>query len=165
MSDFKITVEQLEFAKRFFRDSHIDTLTATSSKINREQPNFTAVALAWQKHGLNIISVEDLLETIFIVYYIQTTLNKKSIPTITFGQIVKNVNEFIQFNEYYNLERDNVAMDLSQIKFIRDELVLTFAAETLSSSFGTVGNIPREVFLGYFALLKAIERGAEKIKK
>lgn len=161
MSEYKITTNQLETTKRFFRDSSIETLTTVSRKINREQPNFTAVVLALEKHGLNRIVVEDLLETIFIIYYIQTDLNKKSIPTISSGQVTKNVTWFGQFIEYYNQEKNDIAPDLSQINFLRDEIVLNFAAETLRNLFGDIIKIPKEVIFAYFALLKGIEIGAE----
>jgi len=162
MSEYKITKEQLETAKRFFRDSDVDTLTTVSKKINKEQPNFTAVLLALEKHGLNRIIVEDLLESIFIIYYIQTVLNNKSMPTISTGQIAKNVAWFSQFINYYNQENDNASTDLAQLQFLRDDLVLHFAAETLRNSFADISNISKEVIFAYFALLKGIEIGAEK---
>jgi len=161
MSDYKITGDQLETAKRFFRDSGIDTLTAVSRKINKEQPNFTAVVLALEKLGLSKIVVEDLLETIFIIYYIQTELNKKYIPTISSEQVFKNVIWFGQFIEYYNQEKSDISGDLSQINFLRDEIVLNFTAETLRNLFGDIIKIPKEVIFAYFALLKGIEIGAE----
>jgi hypothetical protein len=162
MNSYNITKDQLETGKRFFQESSIEVLTAISTKINREQPNFTAVLLALEMHGLNRNIVEDLLESIFIVYYIQTDLNKKSIPTISYGQVVKNVNWFGQFIDYYNEEKSDISADLSQIKFLRDEIVLNFAADTLRTSFDKVKNIPNEVIFAYFGLLKGIEMGAEK---
>jgi len=162
MSDYKITADQIETSKRFFRDSDIATLTAVSRKFNKEQPNFTAVVLALEKHGINRIIVEDLLESIFIIYYVQTYLNKKSIPTISSGQLAKNVTWFGQFIEYYNQEKIDIAPHLSQLNFLRDEIVLNFAVETLHNLFGEIIKIPREVIFAYFALLKAIEIGAEK---
>lgn len=162
MNSYNITKDQLETAKQFFRDSSIDVLTDISIKINKEQPNFTAVLLALEMHGLDRNAVEDLLESIFIVYYIQTHLNKKSILTISSGQVVKNINWFGQFIDYYNQEKSDLSADLSQIKFLRDEIVLTFAVDTLHNLFGDIRNIPKEVVFGYFGLLKGIEMAAEK---
>lgn len=162
MYSYNITKDQLETAKQFFRDSSIDVLTDISIKINKDQPKFTAVLLALEMHGLDRNAVEDLLESIFIVYYIQTHLNKKSIPTISSGQVVKNVNWFGQFINYYNQEKSDLSADLSQIKFLRDEIVLTFAVDTLHNLFGDIRNIPKEVVFGYFGLLKGIEMAAEK---
>lgn len=162
MDKFNITKEQLETAKRIFRDSSIEKLTSISTTINKEQPNFTGILLALQIHGLDRIIVEDLLESIFIIYYAQTRLNQNSIPTISSGQVVKNVNWFGQFIEYYNHEKLDRSSDLSQIKFLRDEIVLKFAVATLETLFGDITNIPKEVVFGYFGLLKGIEMGAEK---
>ena len=162
MNDFNITRDQLETAKRFFRESSIDKLTTISTTINKEQPNFTSVLLAMEMHGLDRIKVEDLLESVFIIYYAQTLLNKKHIPTISSGQVVKNVNWFGQFIDYYNNEKSDSSADRSQIKFLRDEIVLNFAVDTLRNLFGDIKDIPKEVAFGYFALLKGIEMGAEK---
>lgn len=158
MNNFHITRDQLEKAKLFFRESSIDKLTAISIKINTEQPNFTGVLLALQMHGLDRIKVEDLLESVFIVYYAQTFLNKKSIRTISSGQVAENVKLFGQFIDYFNREKS----DSAQIKFLRDEIVLHFAVETLHNLFGDIKDVPIEVVFGYFALLKGIEIGAEK---
>lgn len=162
MDKFNITKEQLETAKQIFRDSSIEKLTSISTTINKEQPNFTGVLLALEMHGLDRIMVEDLLESIFIIYYAQTQLNQKSIPTISSGQVVKNVNWFGQFIDYYNNEKSDRSSDLSQIKFLRDEIVLNFAVDTLKTLFGDIKNIPKEVVFGYFGLLKGSEMGAEK---
>ena len=163
MSNYKITKDQLETAQQFFRESSINILTTVSTRINKEQPNFTAVLLALEMHGLDKNSVENLLESIFIIYYIQTDLNKKSIPIISTGQVVKNINGFGQFIEYYNQEKSDGSSDLSQIKFLRDQIVLNFAVETLHKLFGGVKNIPKEVTFGYLGLLKGIEIGADKL--
>jgi hypothetical protein len=115
-----------------------------------------------EQFGLSRIIVEDLLESIFVIYYIQTALNKKHIPAISSGQVFKNVAWFGQFIEYYNEEKKSFSADLSEIKFLRDNIVLNFAATTLRHLFGGVTNIPKEVIFSYFALLKGIEMGAEK---
>lgn len=162
MNSYKITTDQIDRAKRFFRDSSIDVLTEVSAKINKDQPNFTAVLLALEMHGLDRNIVEDLLESVFIIYHIQTFLNRQSIPTISSGQVVKNVNWFGQFINYYNQEKSDFSADLSQIKFLRDEIVLNFAVETLHKLFGDIREIPKEVIFAYFGLLKGIEMGAEK---
>lgn len=162
MTDYKITSEQLETAKQFFRKGSIDALTTVSRKINKEQPNFTAVVLALEQHGLIRIIVKDLLESIFTIYYIQTELNKKSISTISSEQVIQNVTWFNQFIGYYNQEIENASTDLTQIQFLRDEVVLKYSAETLLHLFGDPRDIPKEVVFGYYALLKGIEIGAEK---
>jgi hypothetical protein len=162
MSDFNITKDKLEESKQFFLNNTIDVLTNISIEINTEQPNFTGVLLALEMHGLDIIEVEDLLETIFVIYYAQTRLHKRSIPEITIEEVFKNVSWFEQFIGYYNDEKNDKSSDLSEIRFLRDDIVLDYAFETLESLFGEAQNIPKEVVYGYFALLKGIEMGAEK---
>jgi hypothetical protein len=165
MDNFSITKDQLEISKQIFRDSSIDKLTAISTKINKEQPNFTGVLLALEMHGLDRITVEDLLESIFVVYYAQTHLNKKNIPTISIGQVIKNVNWFGQFIDFFNHEKNDGSSELDQIKFLRDEIVLNYAAHTLQNLFGDFKKIPKEVMFTYFGLLKGIEMGAEKSRR
>jgi hypothetical protein len=162
MDGYKISEEQLKIAADFFHRNDLETLTAQSMKINTSQPNFTAMMLALEMHGLNRIIVEDLLESIFIVYYAQTELRKKTINPISAGQIKKNIKLFEDFLKYYNKEKEFETGDLSEIKFLRDDLVLQFAVNTLRNLFTDITRIPREVIFGYFALLKAIEIGAEK---
>lgn len=162
MGEFKISQNELNKAKSFFLNGNIKTLTAQSKKINKSQPNFTGVVLALEKHGLDIIKVEDLLESIFIVYYAQTEVRKKSIKQISIGQIMKNIKWFEEFVQYYNKEKNYGTADLSAIKFLRDDIVLNFALETLRNMFGSPGKIPKEVLFSYFALLKEIEMEAEK---
>lgn len=162
MNSFNISAEELKSAQDFFCSNDIDMLTAQSFKINKAQPNFTAVVLALEVHGLDRLKVEDILESIFVVYFAQTELRKKLIATISHGQIRKNIERFGQFINYYNNEKENGGQDLSEIKFLRDNIVLEFAINTLQRLFGDLSKIPVEVIFSYFAVLKAIEIGAEK---
>lgn len=163
MNNFIITKDQLQISKQIFREGSIDELTRISRRINIEQPNFTRVLLTLETFGLDRIKVEDLLESIFVVYYIQTFLNDKRIHTISSGQIKKCFDSFGQFIKYFNQEKEDGSTELEQIKFLRDDLVLNFAIETLQTTFGDIKNIPTEVLFSYFSLLKAIELGAEKL--
>ncbi len=162
MNSFSISVDELKSAQDFFSGSDIDVLTSQSIKINKKQPNFTAVVLALEMLGLNRFKVEDLLESIFVVYFAQTELRKKSIATISSGQVKKNIEKFGEFISYFNDERKEGSHDLSEIKFLRDNTVLEFALKTLHKIFGDLAEIPDEVTFSYFAILKAIEIGAEK---
>lgn len=162
MDGHRISSEQLEHAKQFFQDSSVDVLTNVAIKINTEQPEFTGVILALEMHGLDRTIIEDLLESIFVVYYIHTKFNKKIIPLISPEQVINNINQFGQFINYYNQEKRDSPVDLSKIQFLRDEVVLNFAVVTLHHLFGGIKNIPREVMFGYFGLLKGIELGAER---
>lgn len=162
MNSFNISEAELSTAKDFFSRNEVGVLTAQAIKINKSQPNFTAVVLALEMHGLDRIRVEDLLESIFIVYYAQTELRKKTIRQISVGQIKNNIKWFEEFIKYYNEEKEFGTGDLSEIKFLRDNIVLDFALKTLRDLFDDSKKIPKEVIFGYFALLKAIEMGAEK---
>ena len=162
MNGFNLSEEELLTAKDFFTNNNIEVLTAQAIKINKSQPNFTVVVLALEMHGLDRIKVEDLLESIFIVYYVQTELRKKTINQISAGQIKKNVKWFEEFIKYYNEEKEFGTDNLSEVKFLRDNTVLNFAINTLRDLFDDLNKIPKEVIFGYFALLKAIEIGAEK---
>ena len=161
MNRFYISLGELRSAQDFFKNNDINVLTAQSFKINRKQPNFTGIVLALELFGLDRPTVEDLLESIFVVYFAQTELKKKSIATITIGQIKKNIEWFGQFISYYNGEK-NDGQDLLELNFLRDVIVLEYALETLQMLFGDFSKVPKEVVFSYFAVLKAIEMGAEK---
>lgn len=162
MTQFCISPDELKSAQNFFSENDIDSLRAQAIKINRKQPSFTAVVLALEKTGLDRIKVEGLLESIFVVYFAQTELRKKSIATISDGQIKKNFTRFGEFINHYNAESKSGRQDLSKIKFLRDNVVLQFALNTLQNNFGDLAAIPKVVLFSYFAVLKAIEVGAEK---
>ncbi len=68
MNRFSISADELKSSRDFFSGNDIDVLTAQSFKINKRQPNFTAVVLALELYGLDRIKVEDLLESIFVIY-------------------------------------------------------------------------------------------------
>lgn len=162
MTKYHITGEQLEKAEMFFEESSVDVLTDISIRINTEQPNFTAVLLQLEMFGLIQPDVEDLLESVFVVYYAQTVLNRKSIPAISLEEIMENVDRFAQFITNFNQEKAAHSPDLNQNEFLRDEIVLHYALEKLNYLFGDYRNIPNEVTFTYFGLLKGIELGAEK---
>jgi len=164
MHEFNISENELKIAQDFFSNNDIELLTAQSIKINQSQPNFSAVVLALEMHGLQRSKVEEILESIFVVYYAQTVLKQRIINQITFQQIKENVRWFEEFIRYYNEEKQIGSDDLLLIKFIRDNVVLDFALNTLRNLFINSTNIPREVVFGYFSILKAIEMGAEKGK-
>ena len=162
MHDFNISENELKIAKVFFSNNDIEVLTAQSIKINQSQPNFSAVVLALEMHGLDRSKVEDILESLFVIYYAQTELKKRKIKKISYAQIKKNIQWFEEFIKYYNDERQIGSDDLSSIKFIRDNVVLDFALSTLHNLFMDSTKIPIEVVFSYFSLLKAIEIGAER---
>lgn len=113
-------------------------------------------------HGLDRSKVEDILESIFVVYYAQTELRQRKIHQISFRQIKENIEWFGEFIRYYNDEKQIRSDDLLSIKFIRDNVVLDFAINTLRNLFIHSTKIPIEVVFSYFSLLKAIEIESEK---
>ncbi len=118
--------------------------------------------LALERDGLDRPTVEDLLDSIFVIYFVQTTLRGQKINQISSGQILKNVKLFESFIKYYNKEKEFGSDNLSEIKFVRAEVVLKFALNTLKNLFGDISSIPKMVIFSYFAVLKAIEIGVEK---
>ena len=162
MHEFNISEKELQLAILFFSSNDIEALTAQAIKINQSQPNFSAVVLALERHGLDRIKVEDLLESIFVVYYAQTELRQRKMNRITFKQIKENVKWFGEFISYFNEEKKTGNDDLLSLKFLRDDVVLDYAFNTLGNLFGDPTKIPQEVVFGYFSLLKAIEMGTEK---
>lgn len=161
----QVTEDEIKIAANFFKQTDISVLEKQAGKINTEQPFFTATILAMEMHGLERIMTEDLLESIFVVYFVYTELRKIKLNTISIGQIAKNIKWFESFIQFYNKEKEcGDCADLRNAKFLKDDTVLTYAAETLRDLFETAENIPPEVVYPYFALLKGIETEAEKIQ-
>jgi len=164
MSETKYLISKNELlkAKDFFSNSEIDLLTDISIRINSEQPNFSAAVLAFELNGIDRVKTEDILESIFTIYYIHIVLKKVMINTISSGQIKKNIKWFGDFLIYYNKENEYGTVNILEMKFLRDDIVLNYALDTLLLIFGALENIPKEVVFAYFAILKGIEIGAEK---
>ena len=161
-----ITEEELDKSINFFKQNNISILENQARKINKKQPNFTAMIYAMEMHGFSRVIVEDILETIFVVYYIQTELRNIEINTISIGQIAKNQQSFSEFISYFNTEKKyGEKIDLSKVTFLKDQIVLNYAVKTLQRLFNKVEKFPNEILIPYFAILKAIELGAEKRKK
>jgi hypothetical protein len=161
----QVTEDEIKIARNFFKQTDISVLEKQAGKINTEQPGFTAAIFAMEMHGLERIMTEDLLESIFVVYYVYTELRKIKLNTIGLDQIAKNIKWFESFIQFYNKEKaSGDCADLKNAKFLKDDTVLTYAAETLRDLFGTAGNIPLEVVYPYFALLKGIETEAERFQ-
>ena len=139
MHEFNISEKELQLAILFFSSNDIEALTAQAIKINQSQPNFSAVVLALERHGLDRIKVEDLLESIFVVYYAQTELRQRKMNRITFRQIKENVKWFGEFISYFNEEKKTGNDDLLSLKFLRDNVVLDYAFNTLGNLFGDHG--------------------------
>lgn len=161
MHEFGISENDVKTSKDFFSNSEIEVLTAQSIKINQTQPIFSAVVIAMEMHGLDRSKVGDILESIFVIYYAQTEIRKRDIKQISFEQIKENIKGFEEFIKYYNDEKKSSSVDLLSIQFIRDNVVLEFALNTLRKLFVNPVRTPREVVFAYFSLLKAIEIGAE----
>jgi hypothetical protein len=162
MNDFTISKSQLEAARAVFRDGSTEELTRIAIAINTEQPNFTAVMLALELCGLDRTQVEDMLESIFVVYYAQTRLNKRRLRAVSEAHVFKNSRKFAAFIADYEKKKAQFPIEDFDIKYLRDETVILFAMEILQRVFPDGVIMPKEVVIGYVALLKGIEEAAEE---
>jgi hypothetical protein len=159
----QVLQEEIDEAISFFRNNREDVLADQARKFNEEQPNFTGTVLAMEMHGLARDKVEDLLESLFVVYYVFTVLRKLRIGRIGIGQLKKNIESFAQFLKYYHMEKSlDGSVDRSKVTFIKDRVILVYAATTLSKILEHGERYRNEVVFPYMALLRAIEHGAEK---
>lgn len=161
MNNFSIRKDHLETSIQLFQTGSAVELSKIAFKFNQEQPNFAQVLLSFELNGLDRAIIDDLLESVFVIYYAHAQLNKRNIPPVLMDDLFRNVKGFKEFIQYYNQERNELTAYLSQIIFLRDDLVLNYAIETLHQVFNHVEHIPNEVIFGYLGLLKCIELGAE----
>jgi hypothetical protein len=133
----RLTDDEIRTAEQFFRRSDVAVLENQSRQINTAQPNFAATVLAMEMHGLTRDKEEDILESIFVIYYVHTVLRKKKLNSIGIGQIAKNIKWFESFLNFYNREKSSgEEIDLAKIKFLKDDTILRYAAGTLLRMFG-----------------------------
>ncbi len=158
-----LTEELIHKSIMFFHNNELTVLENQSRKINKKQPSFTAMIYAFEMHGYTRNITEEILESIFVIYYAYTELLKIDIDTISTGQIAKNQKLFMDFIDLYNKERKHEdKLDFKKIDFIKSNVVLNYALQKLLSVFNDIDNFPNEIITPYFALLKAIEYGANK---
>lgn len=158
-----VTQDEIDTAVRFFHGNDISVLEQQAREFNTAQPSFTALIFAWEKDGIPRGITEDILESIFVVYYVYTKLKGFHINEISIGQFEKNLRSFEGFLRLYNKEKAAPGgLDVSKLHFLKDKAVSAYGARTLADAFGDAREIPKQVILSYFALLKAIEYGAEK---
>ncbi len=161
-----LTEKELKESIEFFQQKDINILENQARKINQKQPNFTAMIYAFEMLGYTRDMTEEILESIFVIYYAYTELLKIELNTISAGQISKNQNAFIQFINFYNKEHGHEdKLDFSKFNFIKNQVVLNYAMQKLLLVFKSIKEIPNEILFPYFALLKAIEFGVEKHNK
>jgi hypothetical protein len=114
--------------------------------------------------GLHIDKVEDLLESIFVIYYVQTKIRKTKIKPISIDQINKNMKWFEDCLKYYYKEIEYGNADIEKMLFLKDRTLMLYAVDKLQNIFGNIKNIPKEVVYAYLSLLKGIEIVAENAK-
>ena len=164
MNSNTITFEELSLSQQFFRENSIEKLTEVAYAINTEQPVFTRVIFSFEHAGIDVALMEDLMESILIVYYVHTHIRKKRIPEITLEDVMKNMSGYAQFLKHFSASGQQAPENLSEHKFLEDEFVLAYATQLLKGSNAHVQDIPKEVAFGYFALLKSIELAAAQVK-
>ncbi len=161
-----VTQREIDTAVKFFSGKDIPILERQAREFNTAQPSFTALVFAWEKDGIPRFITEDILKSIFVVYYVYAKLRGLHIEEISAGRIAKTLESFTAFLQLYTKEKaDADGMDVCKMQFINDTTVLKYGAESLAGAFGDAGGAPNHVLMPYFALLKAIELGAEKAER
>ena len=160
----ELTEKELNEALDFFENNEISILEKQAIKFNKKQPTFTGLIYAFEMHGYTRDKTEEILESIFVIYYAYTEILKIEINTISIGQIKKNQQSFSEFIELYNKEYQyEDKIDLVKFSFIKNKAVLNYAVQKLLSIFESVEKFPNEITFPYFALLKAINMGMKNI--
>jgi len=152
-----LTQEELDVAFDFFSQSSIPVLTEVCTSSNIQQPLFSAIIFAWGKFGVPMDRMEELLESIFVIYYAHTEIRKQKLPQISVEVVSKNLLEFQSFIRYYNKET-TLGQEAIAMTFLEDKIALRHAIESLGDAFDGIEHVPSEVICGYVALLKSVEQ-------
>lgn len=164
MFQYAITQQELDKSLQFFRDSTLEVLAEVAYVINIQQPVFTQVIFSFEHAGLDVGIMEDLMESILVVYYVHSHIRKRVIPELTLEDIMGNLGGYAKSLQQFKESGHGAQDDVTGHAYLEDVVVLNYARRLLVQSFPNLCDIPKEVSYGYFALLKSIELAAAKVK-
>ena len=151
-----LSQSEIDRAIDYFSQNSIETLTATCTSFNINQPTFSGIVLAWGKFGVPMDRLEDLLESIFVIYYAHTEIRRRKFPQISLEVFSKNLLKFQSFIKLYEKEtRPN--QEAIAMTFLEDKIALRHALDSMADAFDGIEYVPSEVTIAYVALLKSIE--------
>lgn len=155
--------EELNLSLQFFSNNAIDVLTEVAQAINLQQPVFTKVVFSFEHSGIEDGILEDMMESILIVYYVHSYMRKQVIPEITLEDVMGNLGGYAKSLQKFRESGRDTQDDFTAHAYLEDRVVLNYASRLLAKSFQDVRDIPKAVTYGYFALLKSIELAVSKV--
>lgn len=147
-------------AKSFFEKNQISTLEMMARQFNKEQPFFTAAAFAWETMNMPDHAVDELLQSIFEVYYVVRILQSHNINTITEKEIQAGIMLFGEFNAFYKASGALKSNDnLIKKAFFKNEAVFELSINVMMRSFVDDDAIIRnkDGLMVYHSILRSIE--------
>ncbi len=161
-----ITKKELQKAIDYFENTSTRKLKRKIDSINNRQPVLDQFIVVIGKSNLLWDMIEDIIISIYIIYYAHTEVKKRRFGKIDEGALLENTIAFDKFLLFFLKEsKHNDSIDFARANFIRDRVALTYCFTMLSDIFGGAKNIPREILLPYFGLLKTIELEAQRPMK
>jgi|ERR1035437_3917756 hypothetical protein len=161
----EISDDEIAKAKSFFKLNPEKILEATARQFNTEQPLFTGAAALWETEGVPIKTVEDMLESLFWIYYVIRYIKKTPQRKITDEAVKNSIDAYAEFIAYFNSSTDaKERQKLLDFGYFKNNSVFRCASEVISSNYEHVNEMKthKDAFVVYFALLRCIELGQVK---
>jgi len=158
----EISDDEIAKAKRFFKLNPEHVLEKTARQFNTEQPIFTGAAELWQMDGVPIEMVEDMLESLFWIYYVIRHIKKNVPKRITEEDVKDGISAYAAFIAYYNSSTDpKEKQKLLDFGYFKNNSVFRCVSEVISNNYSHFEEMKphKDVFVVYFATMRCIEIG------
>ncbi len=150
-----VAFEELEKAKIIFQTKGPEILGRICFRINKEQPNISSAMLALEANGQTRIQTENLMESLFVIYYLFRNIRENKIKYISEHQIKSNCEKFASLLKMHESEKR--FSDYTPPLFLKDKLIMQYCTKTLSNNFENEDLAYFSAPFMYFSLIKSIE--------
>jgi hypothetical protein len=150
-----IRKDDIDISARFFTTNPEEKLAPYAAEMNRKHPALPLAMKALEHTGTSGYIVDELMLGIVIIWYVIEKMNYKRIDQITEADIVKNGELFQSFIKYFNESDDEEKYYLNY--FPKEKDLAIYVASLFKRLYKIPENIPNDVSLIYFAIMKCFE--------
>lgn len=147
--------EDIDIASRFFSTNSEEKLTPYAAEMNGKNPALPSAMKALENTGTSGYVVDELMLGILVIWYVIVKMKYKRIDQITDGDIVRNGELFQSFIKYFNDSDNEEKHHLNY--FTREKELANFTISLFIRLFESLENVPKEVALIYFSIMKCFE--------
>ncbi|MCP5503403.1 MAG: hypothetical protein H7A25_26120 [Leptospiraceae bacterium] len=150
-----LTEKDLKIASDFFNNNPEYLLEPLASEMNTTHKNIPAIMIALEESGIDGYDIDELMLSIITIWYAIVKVKKIRIKRITKSNIIKNIEKWNEFLNYFNKSDDSERRELQFIN--REKELNIFATTVLKNIYMSPSMIPEEVATVYYGIVKSFE--------